>query len=103
MDPRTKAAGNGLNRRQRIVDFVPDHPDKALEGIALLHAQGNTHIGEDQERVRDAVLTETGSSYHPVDGIALAGEDEDSSIRLIQHVSKLQIMGARAQVSPRDE
>src|ERR1700683_1952278 len=100
MDPGTKAAGNGFDRRQGIVDLMPDHPDKALEGVALLLAQGNTHVGEDQERVRDAALTETGSSYHPMDGIALAGKDEDPPIRLIQHVGKLQIIGARAPASP---
>jgi hypothetical protein len=103
MEPGTKAAGNGLDRRQRVVDFVPDHPDQALEGIALLLAQGNAHVGQYQERVRDAVLTESGSPHHPVHRIAFAAEDEDSPIGLIQDVSQLQIMSARAQVSLRDE
>src|SRR3984885_11104116 len=103
MYPGTKAAGNGFDGRQRIVDFVPDHPDKALESIALLLAQGNTHVGQNKQRVRNAVLTETGSPNHPVHGIALAAKDKDSPIGLIQHLGKLQIMGTRGQVSLRYE
>ena len=95
MDPRTKAAGNGLDRRERIVDFVTDHPDKPLQGIALLLAQGNAHVREHQQRVRDAVLAKTGSPHHPVHRIALAGKNQDSPIGLIEQLGKLQIIGAR--------
>src|SRR5271167_1734984 len=103
MDPGTKAAGNGFDRRQRIVDFVADQPDKALECIALLLAQGNTHVGQNKQRVRDAVLTETGSPNHPVHRIALAPKNKDSPIGLIQYLGKLQIMRTRGQVSLRYE
>ena len=103
MDPRTKAAGNGFDGRERIVDFVANHPDEPLPCIALLLAQGNADVREHQQRVRDAALAKTGSSYHPVDGIAFAGKNHDALIGLVEHRGKLQLIGAAAQGPRRGE
>ena len=44
MDPRTKAAGDGLDGSQRIVDFMANDADEALPGIPLLLPQGDTYV-----------------------------------------------------------
>ncbi len=103
MDPRTKAAGNGFDGGQRIVDFVANHPDQALPGIALLLPQGNADVRQHQQRVRDAALAKTRPPDHPMDGIAFAAKNHDSAIGLIEQVSKPQIVRAASQGPLLDE
>ncbi len=97
MDPGTKAAGDGLDGRKRIVDFMANHPDEALPRIALLLPQGDTYVRKHQERMRDAVLAKARSPYHPMHGIALARENHDSPIGLIEQAGKTHVIRAGAQ------
>ena len=80
--------------RERIVDFVANHPDQTLPCIALLLPQGDADVRQHQERVRDAALAKTRSSHHPMNGIALAGKNHDSPIGLIEQAGKLQLIRA---------
>ena len=45
-----------LDRRQRVVELVPDHPDQASPGTALLLPQRLAQIRDDQQPERPAAL-----------------------------------------------
>ena len=47
-----QASGDRLDRRQRVVELMPEHPDQALPGLALFLAQRTAHVGEDEQPAR---------------------------------------------------
>ena len=57
-DQAAEAAGDRLDRRQRVVQLVAEHADQTLPGLALLFAQRLAEVGEHEQVMRQAVLPE---------------------------------------------
>jgi hypothetical protein len=55
---RQQAAGDGLDGRQRVGKLVAEHADQPLPGDLFLFLQRQAHVGQQQQRVRHAVLAE---------------------------------------------
>ena len=70
MDQTFQAPRNGLDWRQRVVQFVPDDADEALPRLPLLLAKRLADIGHDEQLVRDAALPEVRSSNFPTSGVS---------------------------------
>ena len=62
---RLQAAGERLDRRQRVVQLVAHHPDQPLPGRQLLGPQRPADVGEHQQRVRPARLPEGAAAQLP--------------------------------------
>ena len=60
---RLEAAGDRLDRRERVVELVADHADQALPGLALLVAQRAAHVGEHEQLHRLAALAEAAAPH----------------------------------------
>ena len=58
LDDRRQAAGDRLDRRERVVHLVPDDANQALPRLALFLAQRLAQVGEHQQLVRPAALAE---------------------------------------------
>ena len=67
---RFEAAGDRLDRRQRIVDLVADDADQSLPGLALLVAQRAADVGEHEQLMRTALLPERRAAHLPAAGRA---------------------------------
>ena len=65
-----EAAGDRLDRRERVVDLVAEHPHEPLPRRALLGAQHPAQVGEHQQLVRQAVLAESTAAQLPAPGAA---------------------------------
>ena len=70
---RAQAAGDRLNRREGVGNFVADDADETTPGEAFFFAEGGADVGEHDERVRDAALAEGGAADHPALGLAGVG------------------------------
>ena len=75
---RLEAPGNRLDWRERIVDLVADDAYQALPGLPLLVAQRTADVGEDQELVRPALLTERRPANFPAPRCAREGDVFDA-------------------------
>ena len=62
---RFEAAGDRLDRRERVVDLVADDADQPLPRLTLLVAQRPADVGEHQQLVRTAFLTERRAPHFP--------------------------------------
>ncbi len=58
LDARQQAAGDGLDGRQRVRKLVAQHADQPLPGRLFFFLQRQAHVGQQQQRVRRAVLAE---------------------------------------------
>src|SRR5262249_56398022 len=70
IEQRFQAAGNRLDRRQRVVQLVADDANQSTPGQSLLFAQWLTEIGKREELVRRAALPELGAADLPSPGAA---------------------------------
>jgi len=61
-----------LDRRQRIVEFVPQHADQALPGLPLFLAQGAREIGDHQQIVGQPALAKPETAH--IEAARAAGE-----------------------------
>ena len=57
-DDGRQAAGDRLDRRERVVHLVADDADQALPRLPLFFAQRLAQVGQDQQLVRPAALAE---------------------------------------------
>ena len=67
---RLEAAGDRLDRRQRVVDLVADDSNQPLPRLPLLVAQRPAHVGEDQELMRPSFLPERSAPHFVAAGAA---------------------------------
>ena len=88
-EQRLEAAGDRLDRRQRVVQLVADDADQPPPRLALLLAQRLAEIRERQQLVRRAALPEARAPHLPAAGAAGEGE-------VLQRAGRLQ----RADCSP---
>ena len=68
-DQPLEAVGDGLDRRQRVVDLVADDADEPLPRLTFLVAQRAADVGHHEQLERDAALAESGrlrTSQRPV-------------------------------------
>ena len=73
VDPRQQAAGNGLDGCQRIGKLVAQYADQALPCRLLFFLQRQADVGQQQKRVRHAVLAESGFAQKPSRGLGAKG------------------------------
>ncbi len=73
VDARQQAAGDGLDGRQRIGKLVAQDADQALPGGLFFFLQGQAHVGQQQQRVRNAVLAKGGLAQQPARGLGAEG------------------------------
>ena len=64
-DARNQAACDGLDGRERIVEFVPQDPDESLPGTALFFPQGPADIGQNDQGMRHTFLAEGAAAHQP--------------------------------------
>ena len=64
-DDRLQAAGDGFDRRQRVVQLVAEHAHQALPGLQFLLAQGLREIGDHHQFQRQAVLADARAAHAP--------------------------------------
>ena len=55
---RLEAAGDRLDRRERVVDLVAEHADEPLPRLPLFLAQRLAQVGEHEQLVRPSALAE---------------------------------------------
>ncbi|MCA9634602.1 MAG: serine/threonine protein kinase [Myxococcales bacterium] len=72
-DELAEVLGDRLDRRQRVVDLVAEHPHEALPGLPLLLPQGPAEVGEDDQGVGEPALAEVAAAELP--GPRAARED----------------------------
>ena len=65
VDARQQAAGDGLDGRKRVGKLVAQHADQALPRGLFLFLQRQAHVGQQQQRVRRAILAEDGFAQQP--------------------------------------
>src|SRR5436190_7614610 len=58
-----ETAGDRLDRRERVVELVPEHADEAVPGVALLLAQRDVDVAQDDESVWKAALPKRSAAY----------------------------------------
>ena len=60
-----QAAGDGLDRRERVVHLVADDADQALKRLPLFFSQRTTQIREHQQLVGASTLPELAAPHFP--------------------------------------
>ena len=73
--PRQEAAGDGLDGRQRVRQFMAEHANQPLPGDLFLFLKRQAHIGKQKQRVGRAVLAKEGLAQEPPRGFAAKGVD----------------------------
>src|SRR6185436_16728476 len=63
-----EAAGDRLDRRQRVVDLVADDANQPLPCLPLFVAQRPADVGEDEQLMRTSALPERRAPYFPAAG-----------------------------------
>ena len=77
VDDRREAAGDRLDRRQRIVHLVADDADQPLPGLPFFFPQRLAEVGQHQQLVRAAALAELAApDLPPADAAGKRGVDD---------------------------
>ena len=63
---RFEAAGDRLDRRERVVELVAEHAYQAMPGFALLLPERDIDIAQHDERVRQPALPERAAPHLPL-------------------------------------
>ncbi len=92
-DERLEAPGNRLDRRERVVDFVPDDPDEALPGLAFFVAKRPAHVGEHDELVRTSLLPKRRPPNLPPAGAARERDVLDAWRRTLETTLEPDLVG----------
>ena len=95
LDDRRQAAGDRLDRRQRVVHLVADDANQPLPGLALLFAQRLAQVGEHQQLVRPAALAERAAPDLPAADAAGKRGVDDARRVAGQAVVEVELLGAR--------
>ena len=74
-----KIFGDGLDRRERIVQFVSEHANQPLPCLAFFFAQGAAHIGNHQQLVRQAAFAKHAVANFPAS--RFPGENDRGDLR----------------------
>ena len=97
LDDRRQAAGDRLDRRERVVHLVADDADQPLPGLALLFAQRLAQVGEHQQLVRPAALAELAAADLPAADAAGKRRVDDARRFAGQAVGEAELLGASAE------
>ena len=92
-----QAAGDRLDRRERIVELVAEHPDQALPGLALLLAQRTAHVGQHEQPVGRAALAERARPDLPPPRPAGERGFPDLRRALLEKRREAELLGAAAE------
>ena len=65
-----EAAGDRLDRRERIVQLVAEHANQPMPRLALLLPQRHVDVAQHDERVRQPALPERSAPHLPLAGAA---------------------------------
>src|SRR5215470_19277875 len=65
LDSRKETSRNGFDGSKRVAQFVAEHPDESLPGLTLFFAKSAAHIGENDQCMRDAVLSKGTPTQEP--------------------------------------
>ena len=86
-----EAAGNRLDRRQRVVQLVTEDADEALPRGALLVAQRLAHVGQHHQVMGEPALPERGVPHLPASGRAGQGNRLDARSAGIEPLIHLEL------------
>ena len=94
---RRQAAGDRLDRRQRVVHLVADDADQALEGLALFFAQRLAQVRQHEQLVRAAALAERAAPDFPAADAAGKRGVDDARRFALEAVLQPELLGAAAE------
>ena len=92
-DDRREAAGDRLDRRERVVHLVPDDANQPLPGLAFFLAQRLTEVREHQQLVRPPTLAEEAAPDFPAADAAGKRRGDDARCLAAQALVEVEVGG----------
>ena len=91
-----EASRDGLDRRERVVDLVSQHPDQPLPRRALFGAEHPAQVGDDQQLMGQAVLPEGPAAHFPASRATGKGRLERAGALAAEPVAEAERVGRPA-------